>query len=85
MADLVESSSAYAPLLQPISDLATSWQIDIEGGLEEFLDELESITFTLGEDLQEAVADPLSSDDTTGTVNFAQAALLIQVRLAPVC
>ena len=57
------SDARYAHLLEPIRDLAQNWSIDIASELEEYLGELESIT--------------ISFDDGT-TLNFAEAALLIQ-------
>lgn len=64
-ADLKENRFAY--LLQPIRDLAANWDINIAGELEEYLDELEKLTFSI-----EGCAGP--------SLNFAEAALLIQVR-----
>jgi condensin-2 complex subunit H2 len=63
-ADLKENRFSY--LLQPIRDLAANWDINIAGELEEYLDELENLTFTI-----EGCAGP--------SLNFAEAALLIQV------
>jgi condensin-2 complex subunit H2 len=57
------SDARYSHLLEPIRDLAQNWSIDIAGELEEYLGELESIT--------------ISFDDGR-TLNFAEAALLIQ-------
>ena len=57
------SEARYAHLLEPIRDLAQNWSIDIASELEEYLGELESIT--------------ISFDDGR-TLNFAEAALLIQ-------
>lgn len=54
----------YFYLLQPIRDLAANWDIDIASELEEYLDELENITFAL--------------EGTSPSLNFAEAALLIQ-------
>lgn len=50
----------------PRSDLAQNWNIDVARDLEEYLDELESIS--------------ISFDGGKTNVNFAEAALLIQVR-----
>ena len=74
---------SYATLLQPIRDLAQNWSIDVASALGDYLEELDGITVTLGEELREAVTDPLTSDDATDTVNFAQAALLIQASKRP--
>lgn len=57
------SDARYSHLLEPIRDLAQNWSIDIASELEEYLGELESIT--------------ISFDDGR-TLNFAEAALLIQ-------
>jgi condensin-2 complex subunit H2 len=64
-ADLKENRFSY--LLQPIRDLAANWDINIAGELEEYLDELENLTFTI-----EGCVGP--------SLNFAEAALLIQVQ-----
>lgn len=63
-AELRENRFAY--LLQPIRDLAANWDIDIAAELEEYLEELEGITFAI--------------EDCGTSLNFAEAALLIQVR-----
>jgi hypothetical protein len=62
-AELRENRFAY--LLQPIRDLAANWDIDIAAELEEYLEELEGITFAV--------------EDCGPSLNFAEAALLIQV------
>lgn len=62
--ELKENRFAY--LLQPIRDLASNWDIDIAAELEEYLEELEGITFAI--------------EDVGPSLNFAEAALLIQVR-----
>jgi condensin-2 complex subunit H2 len=54
----------FAHLLQPIRDLADNWNIDIAKDLEDYLAELEEITFQF--------------DGVNKTLNFAEAALLIQ-------
>ncbi|KAK3591844.1 hypothetical protein CHS0354_005040 [Potamilus streckersoni] len=54
----------FAHILQPIRDLAKNWDIDIARNLEDYLDELEHIT--------------ISFDGGMTTMNFAQAALLVQ-------
>ncbi|GBF92762.1 condensin-2 complex subunit H2 [Raphidocelis subcapitata] len=61
-AELRENRFAY--LLQPIRDLAANWDIDIAAELEEYLEELEGITFAI--------------EDCGPSLNFAEAALLIQ-------
>jgi hypothetical protein len=65
-ADLRENRFAY--LLQPIRDLAANWDINIAAELEEYLDELENLTFAI--------------EGAGPSLNFAEAALLIQVRAA---
>jgi len=62
-ADIKENRFSY--LLQPIRDLAANWDINIAGELEEYLDELEHISFTI--------------EGCGPALNFAEAALLIQV------
>lgn len=49
----------------PNSDLAQNWDVDIASSLEEYLEDLEEVTITL--------------DGGASKVNFAEAALLIQV------
>lgn len=61
--ELRENRFSY--LLQPIRDLAANWDIDIAAELEEYLEELEGITFAI--------------EDCGPSLNFAEAALLIQV------
>ncbi|XP_065835925.1 condensin-2 complex subunit H2-like [Oscarella lobularis] len=56
--------SRFAHLLKPIRDLARNWDIDIASELEDYLAELENIVFTV--------------DGGTTTMNFIEAALLIQ-------
>jgi len=63
-AELKENRFSY--LLQPIRDLAANWDINIAGELEEYLEELENLTFSI-----EGCVGP--------SLNFAEAALLIQV------
>jgi len=60
---MATSDARYSHLLEPIRDLAQNWSIDIAGELEEYLGELESIS--------------ISFEDGR-TLNFAEAALLIQ-------
>jgi hypothetical protein len=66
-AELKENRFSY--LLQPIRDLAANWDINIAGELEEYLDELEHLTFAI-------------EGDSGPVLNFAEAALLIQVGCA---
>lgn len=67
----------FGELLKPIRDLAVNWDVDIASALEEYLEDLEGITITLGEELRSAVSDGEDID----TINFAEAALLIQVNI----
>eukprot|EP01097_Dermamoeba_algensis_P008974 TRINITY_DN6186_c0_g1_i1.p1 TRINITY_DN6186_c0_g1~~TRINITY_DN6186_c0_g1_i1.p1 ORF type:complete len:622 (-),score=203.35 TRINITY_DN6186_c0_g1_i1:18-1883(-) len=53
----------FGYLLQPLKSLAENWNIDIARDLEEYLEELEHITFSF---------------DGVTSLNFAEAALLIQ-------
>ena len=76
----VALSERFTHLLQPIRDLALNWDIDVASALEDYLEDLEGLQITLGEELRNVVNDPLAGDDEDGeSVNFAQAALLIQV------
>ncbi|XP_062928973.1 condensin-2 complex subunit H2 isoform X2 [Mobula hypostoma] len=56
--------SRFAHLLQPIRELTKNWEIDVAAQLEEYLEELDQIC--------------ISFDDGKTTMNFAEAALLIQ-------
>ncbi|XP_043944586.1 condensin-2 complex subunit H2 isoform X2 [Protopterus annectens] len=56
--------SRFAHILQPIRDLTKNWEVDVAAQLEEYLEELEQICITF--------------DDGKTTMNFAEAALLIQ-------
>jgi hypothetical protein len=58
---------SYNSLLQPIRDLTENWDIDVAHLLEEYLDDLESIRFTVNH-----------NDSTLENLNFAEAALVIQ-------
>lgn len=53
----------FGHLLKPIRELAANWDINIASELEEYLEVLESVTFSV---------------EGSGTVNFAEAALLVQ-------
>jgi hypothetical protein len=75
MADEDGLGSRFAHLLQPIRDLAVNWDVDIAGALEEYLEDIEGITITLGDELRSAV----SNGEELESINFAEAALLIQV------
>ncbi|XP_059156017.1 condensin-2 complex subunit H2-like [Physella acuta] len=54
----------FSHILQPIRDLAKNWDVDIAHFLEEYLEDLEKIEITF--------------DDGMTTMNFSEAALLIQ-------
>nr|XP_015207853.1 PREDICTED: condensin-2 complex subunit H2 isoform X1 [Lepisosteus oculatus] len=58
------AKSRFNHLLQPIRDLSKNWEVNVAAELEEYLDELDQI--------------PISFDDGATTMNFAEAALLIQ-------
>jgi condensin-2 complex subunit H2 len=58
---------SYNSLLQPIRDLTENWDIDIAHLLEEYLDDLEAIRFTVNH-----------NNSTLENLNFAEAALVIQ-------
>jgi len=53
----------FASLLQPIKDLAATWNIDIAAELEQYLEELEQIEVTV---------------ESAGKFNFVEAALVVQ-------
>ncbi|KAK3746696.1 hypothetical protein QZH41_018924, partial [Actinostola sp. cb2023] len=59
-----EGFSRFNFLLQPIRDLTKNWDIEVAPLLEEYLNEIEKIQ--------------ISFDGGTTTMNFAEAALLIQ-------
>ena len=52
----------------PFSDLADNWNIDVAAELEEYLEDLESVM--------------ISFDGGKSNLNFAEAALMIQVSVA---
>jgi len=54
----------FAELLKPIKDLTANWEVPLSQYLEEYLDDLQSI--------------PITFDGNHTTVNFAQAALMLQ-------
>ncbi|XP_069710374.1 condensin-2 complex subunit H2 isoform X2 [Phaenicophaeus curvirostris] len=56
--------SRFLHLLQPIRDLSKNWEVDVAAQLEEYLEELEHVT--------------ISFDNGKTTMNFIEAALLIQ-------
>jgi condensin-2 complex subunit H2 len=66
------SRAKFSHLLQPIRDLALNWDINIASALEEYLDDIEGITISLGDELRHALTNDAES------INFAEAALLIQ-------
>ena len=59
-----EEDNRFKALIQPIKDIAASWDIDIADSLTEYLEELESLR--------------ISIDGGKSNLNFAEAALLIQ-------
>ena len=59
-----DEDSRFKNLIQPIKDLASNWDIDIAESLTEYLDELEGLRISL--------------DGGVNSLNFAEAALLIQ-------
>ncbi|KAL9955343.1 hypothetical protein ACROYT_G036651 [Oculina patagonica] len=62
--DSSDVASRYSHLLQPIRDLTKNWDIDVAAQLEEYLAEIERIK--------------ISFDGGKTTMNFAEAALVIQ-------
>lgn len=61
-----EREARFEKLLNPIRDLALNWNIDVAHDLEEYLEELEHIE--------------ISFDGGLTSLNFAEAARVIQVR-----
>ncbi|KAM6292787.1 condensin-2 complex subunit H2 [Porphyrio hochstetteri] len=61
---MVEVESRFLHLLQPIQDLTKNWEVDVAAQLGEYLEELDRIC--------------ISFDDGRTTMNFTEAALLIQ-------
>ncbi|KAJ8261677.1 hypothetical protein GJAV_G00157050 [Gymnothorax javanicus] len=59
-----DPETRFTHLLQPIRDLTKNWEVDVASQLAEYLDELDQIC--------------ISFDDGKTTMNFAEAALLIQ-------
>ncbi|XP_048466270.1 condensin-2 complex subunit H2 isoform X1 [Rhincodon typus] len=59
-----DAESRFTHLLQPIRELTKNWEIDVASQLGEYLEELDQIC--------------ISFDDGKTTMNFAEAALLIQ-------
>nr|XP_056702626.1 condensin-2 complex subunit H2 [Euleptes europaea] len=59
-----EGESRFLPFLQPIRDLTKNWEVDVAAQLGEYLEELEQIC--------------ISFDGGKTTMNFIEAALLIQ-------
>ncbi|EGC35780.1 hypothetical protein DICPUDRAFT_97786 [Dictyostelium purpureum] len=62
----ISQSKDYSYLIQPIRDLAENWNIDISKELEDYLSDLDKISFTF------------DGGDQNKSFNFAEAALLIQ-------
>lgn len=65
MDDCAQISGCLFLCLYASRDLAQNWDVDIASSLEDYLEDLEEITITL--------------DGGASKVNFAEAALLIQV------
>ncbi|NXL40511.1 CNDH2 protein, partial [Glaucidium brasilianum] len=61
---MVEVESRFQHLLQPIRDLTKNWEVDVAAQLEEYLEELDEVC--------------ISFDNGRTTMNFTEAALLIQ-------
>ena len=60
----MELENRYQSLIQPIQDLGRNWDINIADSLTEYLEELDDLRVSFG--------------NNGATLNFAQAALLIQ-------
>ena len=71
----------FAHLLQPIRDLAQNWHIDLATELEDYLQELDSLTVLI-DPSPSSLSSPTSSSSSPASsslpLNFAEAALLIQ-------
>ena len=64
-----------------IRDLATNWNINIAHELEEYLDQLENVSIAFPDPEDEEEMEPMFQSQNGGNLlNFAEAALLIQVR-----
>lgn len=59
-----DAAARFKHLIEPIRDLAKNWNVDVASELEDYIGELESISF--------------SADGGVTQLNFAEAALLIQ-------
>ncbi|KAF3815136.1 hypothetical protein GH733_017411 [Mirounga leonina] len=62
--DMEDAEARFAHLLQPIRDLTKNWEVDVAAQLGEYLEELDQIC--------------ISFDEGKTTMNFIEAALLIQ-------
>ena len=60
---MMSQDTRFATLLNPIRDLAMNWDVNISSTLEEYLEELDSIHIP---------------KESLGSMNFAEAALLVQ-------
>lgn len=72
----------YTHLLQPIRDLAENWNIDVAAELEDYLKEVwpfyfYCLTLTVFYVFKISTLE-FAFEGTSGTLNFAEAALLIQ-------
>lgn len=65
MTQYSEYSNRFQHLIPPIRDLAQNWSIDLASQLEDYLEEIEHI--------------PISFNNGKTTINFVEAAFLIQV------
>jgi condensin-2 complex subunit H2 len=68
----------YGHLLTPIRDLAANWSVDIAGELEEYLLELEDLEISEPAHSQTNLQHLDYKGKGKGTLNFVEAALLIQ-------
>eukprot|EP00951_Prasinocladus_malaysianus_P041993 scaffold502527_cov56-Prasinocladus_malaysianus.AAC.1 len=60
---MADEKKKFAHLLQPIRSLSDNWDIDIANELEDYLEDLEELTFSF---------------EDGPSLNFAEAALVIQ-------
>ena len=77
------TTDKFAHLLEPIRDIAENWSVDIATELEEYLEELEGITFDVPHNGSAQQAPPSASSEPRDgepqtKFSFAKAALLIQ-------
>ena len=68
----------FKHLLEPIKNLAENWSVDIAVELEEYLEELEQISFEIPSVSSSSQQEGEGGEAATGSFSFAKAALVIQ-------